>query len=196
MSSEAKVLLLPARTPDIKGRSLYYLFSVRQVAEVLLNTTIQRVPSALPYVRGVAEWCGRVMPVLSLERCLGLEILADRMPSRDVVVRSVTYSNGEQLQEDYAICRVGTAIRHMELPLECEPETVPDRVTDASSLTAVYSMPAALLLVVNLEKIISAYKRKQNLSSQEAAEGSGAGVQPSPLACANGAERYDGLVQG
>jgi hypothetical protein len=118
------------------------------------------------------------------------------MPPRDVVVRSVTYSNGEQLQEDYAICRVGAAIRHMELPLECEPETAPNRITDASNLMAVYSMPAALLLVVNLEKIISAYKRKQNLSSQAAVEGSGAGAQPSPHGCAKGAGLYDELVQG
>lgn len=164
MSSEARVLLMPARTPDIKDRSLFYLFSVRQVAEVLLNTTIQRVPSPLPHVRGVAEWCGRALPVLSLERCLGLEIHADRRPPRDVVVRGVTHGNGGQLQADYAICRVGAAIRHMELPLECEPEKVPDRITDASCLTAVYSMPAALLLVVNMETIINAFKRKQNKS--------------------------------
>ncbi|MGD9007075.1 MAG: chemotaxis protein CheW [Desulfobacteraceae bacterium] len=196
MSSEAKVLLLPARTPDIKGRSLFYLFSVRQVAEVLLNTTFQRVPSALPYVRGVAEWCGRALPVLSLERCLGLEIRADRMPLRDVVVRNVTYSDGGQLQEDYAICRVGAAIRHMELPLECEPEKVPDWITDASCLTAVYSMPATVLLVVNPEKIINAIKRKQNLSSPAAAEAGGAAAQPSPIGCSNGTEGYDGLVQG
>lgn len=196
MSSEAQVLLLPARTPDIKGRSLYYLFSVRQVAEVLLNTTIQHVPSAPPYVRGVAEWCGRVLPVLLLERCLGLEVLADRMPPRNVVVRSVTYSSRGQLQENFAICRVGAAIRHIELPLACEPEEALDRITDASCLTAVYSMPGAFLLVVNLEKIINGFMRKQNLSSQEAAKGSGAVAQPSPLGCANGAEPYDGIVQG
>lgn len=155
MSSDAQVLLLPARTPDIQGGSLYYLFSVRQVAEILLNTTIQRVPFAPPFVQGVAGWCGRTLPVLSLERCLGLETLTDRMPLRDVVVRSVTQNNGGQLGEHYAICRVGAAIRHLELPLDCEPGKVPDRITDASCLTAVYHMPGSVLLVVNLEKIIN-----------------------------------------
>jgi chemotaxis signal transduction protein len=196
MSSEAQVLLLPAQTPDIKGRSLYYLFSVRQVVEVLLNTTIQHVPCAPPYVQGVAEWCGRALPVLSLERCLGLEILPDRTPPRDVVVRSVTHSNGEQLQEHYAICRVGAAIRHMELPLECEPGKVPDRITDASSLTAVFEMQASFLLIVNLERIINAYQHKQSHFSQQGIKGGGAVAQPSPLGCANGAEPYDGFVHG
>lgn len=156
MSSDAQILLLPARTPDIKGRSLYFLFSVRQVAEVLLNITIQRVPFAPPFVQGVAGWCDRVLPVLSLEHCLGMEILADRMPPRDVVVRSVTQTNEGQFREHYAICRVGAAIRHMELPLDCEPGKVPDRIADASCLTAVYQMQTSVLLVVNLEKIINA----------------------------------------
>lgn len=156
MSSDPQVLLLPARTHEVKGKSLYYLFSVRQVAEVLLHTAIQPVPFTPLYVKGVAEWCGRVVPVLSLERCLGMEILAGRMPLRDVVVRSVTQNNGGQLEEHYAICRVGAAIRRMELPLDCEPGKVPDRITDASCLTAVYHMQASVLLVVNLEKIINA----------------------------------------
>lgn len=156
MSSGAQVLLLPARTHEVKGKSLYYLFSVRQVAEVLLHTAIQPVPFAPPYVQGVAGWCGRVVPVLSLERRLGLKILADRMPPRDVVVRSVTQNNGGQLEEHYAICRVGAAIRHIELPRQCEPGKVPDRITDASCLTAVYHLQASVLLVVNLEKIINA----------------------------------------
>lgn len=196
MSSDAQVLLLPARTPDINGRSLYYLFSVRQVAEVLLNTTIQRVPVAPPYVQGVAEWCGCVLPLLSLERCLGMEILADRIPTRDVVVRSVTQNNGGQLREQYAICRVGAAIRHMDLPLECEPGKVPARITNASCLAAVYVMQKTLLLVVNLEKIINASKRKQNLSSREAPKGSGAVAQSLSLGSAGGGEPYGELVQG
>jgi chemotaxis signal transduction protein len=156
MSSDAQVLLLPARTHAVKGKSLYYLFSVRQVAEVRLHTAIQPVPFAPLHVQGVAGWCGRVVPVLSLERCLGLEMLADRMPRRDVVVRSVTQNTRGQLEEHYAICRVGAAIRNMALPLACEPGKVPDRITDASCLTAVYHLQTAVLLVVNLEKIINA----------------------------------------
>lgn len=156
MSSDAQVLLLPARTHEVEGKSLYYLFSVRQVAEVLLHTAIQPVPFAPRYVQGVAGWCSRVVPVLSLERCLGLEVLADRMPPRDVVVRSITQNSGGQMEENYAICRVGAAIRHMALPLECEPGKMPNRITDASCLTAVYHMQASVLLVVNLEKIINA----------------------------------------
>lgn len=196
MSSNAQVLLLPARTSDIEGRSLYYLFSVRQVAEVLVNTTIQRVPVAPPHVQGVAKWCGCVLPILSLERCLGMEILADRMPSRDVVVRSVTQNNGGQLLGHYAICRVGAAIRHMELPLECGPGKVPDQISDASCLTAVYSMQKFLLLIVNLEKIIDAFQRNPVLSSQGADTGSGVFIKPSPLGGVGEGESCDEIVHG
>ncbi len=196
MNSDAQVLLLPARTPDINGKTVYYLFSVRQVAEVLLNTMIQRVPFAPPYVQGVTGWCGRVLPVLCLERCLGLELLADRMPPRDVVVRSVVLEDGGQLEEHYAICRVGAAIRHMELPLDCEPGTVPDGVTDGSCLTAVYDMQASILMVVNLEKIINAYQRKKQPLSQEAAKGSGVFARPSLLWSAVQAEADNILVRG
>jgi chemotaxis signal transduction protein len=196
MSSEAQVLLMPARTPEIEGRSLYYLFSVRQVAEVLLNTTIHRAPSAPPYVQGVAGWCGRMLPVLSLERCLGLEILADRMPLRDVVVRSVTQNNGGRWEEHYAICRVGVAIKYMTLPLHYEPGKVPDRITDASCLTAVFYTQASLLLVVNVEKIINTSRQKQSIPLRKAVKGKGAISQTKPLHCVGGGEPHGGLVQG
>jgi chemotaxis signal transduction protein len=196
MNPGAQVLLLPARTPDIHGRTVYYLFSVRQVAEVLLNTMIQRVPFAPPYVQGVAGWCERVLPVLCLERCLGSELLADRMPPRDVVVRSVVLDEGGQPEEHYAICRVGAAIRHVELPLDCEPGTVPEGVTDASCLTAVYDMQASILMVVNLEKIINAYPPKPKPPSQEAAKGSGLFARPSLLWRMGQAETCDALVRG
>jgi chemotaxis signal transduction protein len=137
-----------------------------------------------------------VLPVLSLERCLGLEFFTDRIPPRDVVVRSVTQNNEGLLEEQYAICRVGAAIRHMELPLDCEPGKVPGRITDTSCLTAVYDMQASILLVVNLEKILNADKRQRNLPSQEAAKGNSAFVQSLPFGCVGGAEPYDKLVQG
>jgi hypothetical protein len=48
------------------------------------------------------------------------------------------------------------ALLLMELPLAWEPGKVPDQITEASCLTAVYHLQAALLLVVNPEKIFNA----------------------------------------
>ncbi len=151
----SQVLIFPARMPEMEGKRVFYLFSVRQVAEVLSHANVQPVPFGPRYAEGVSEWRGCILPVLSLEQCLGLKASNEQMPLRTIVARSVTKDNLDNQHEMYGIFKVGAAIRQLGFPLACEPTAIPDWVTDGSCLYGVYKMQASLLMVVNIEKILN-----------------------------------------
>jgi chemotaxis signal transduction protein len=148
------VLIFPARTPGVQGKQVYYLFSLHQVVDVLRQADPQPVPFGPGFAEGVAQWRGRVLPVLSLERCLGMKTSDEAIPLRTIVVRGVHQGNGHEPRELYAIFKVGAAARQLGLPLACNPVPVPPWITNASALSGVYEMDKTILLVVDLEKIL------------------------------------------
>jgi chemotaxis signal transduction protein len=150
------VLIFPARTPGVQGKQVYYLFSLRQVVDVLRQVDPQPVPSGPRFVEGVAQWRGRALPVLTLEHCLGMKTSDEAMPLRTIVVRSVHQGDGHEPRELYAIVKVGAAVRQLGLPLACNPIPVPPWITHASALSGAYETKKTILLVVNLEMILGA----------------------------------------
>jgi purine-binding chemotaxis protein CheW len=148
------VLIFPARTPDVEGKQVYYLFSLRQVVDVLRQANPQPVPFGPGFAEGVAQWRGRVLPVLCLEHCLGMKTSDETLPLRTIVVRGVHQGNGHEPRDLYTIFKVGAAVRQLKLPLACNPIPVPPWIANASVLSGVYEMEKTILLVVNLEKIL------------------------------------------
>jgi chemotaxis signal transduction protein len=154
------VLIFPARTPGVQGKQVYYLFSLRQVVDVLRQANPQPVPFSPGFAEGVSQWRGRVLPMLCLEHCLGMKTSDETIPLRTIVVRGVRLYNGDngdnghESRDFYAIFNVGAAVRQLKLPLACNPIPVPSWITNASALSGVYEMEQTILLVVNLEKIL------------------------------------------
>lgn len=154
--TDSRVLIFPGRTADIEGKPVFYLFSIRQVAEVLTHVDAQLVPFAPAYVQGIAHWRDRVLPVLSLEQCLGIKQSDNQMPQQTIVVRGVTKDSTDNLHELYAICKVGAGVHHLDFPLECEPVAAADHIPNAFYLHGAYQMQKRLLLVINIEKVLKA----------------------------------------
>ena len=152
--TQGQVLVFPARTPEIAGERIFYLFSVRQVAEVLIRVNVQPVPYAPPYAEGVIQWRGRVLPVLSLEHFLGIGVSADQMHLRSIVVRSVAKDRGDTFHEEFTVFKVGAATRQMDLPLTYEPVNVPDWIDDGTVLSGAYRLERHLFLVINMKAIL------------------------------------------
>lgn len=154
--TDGHVFVFPARRREVEGNRIFYLFSIRQVAEVLNHADVKPVPFAPPHAEGLTQWRGHVLPVMSLEHCLGIDIPGEQMPLRTIVARTIARDNNDTLQELYTVFKVGAAIRQMNLPLICEPTGVPDWVTNASALSGVYQLENRLYLVMNMEAILTA----------------------------------------
>ena len=150
------VFVFPARTPVVESKRIFYLFSVRQVAEVLNCVSVHPVPYGPHYAEGVTQWRGRVLPVLSLEDFIGIAVSGDQEHLRSIVVRSIAKDNPDMFYEVYTVFKVGAAIQQIDLPMICEPVSIPDWVTNATVLSGVYKLEQQLFLVINMEAILDA----------------------------------------
>lgn len=150
------MLIFPARIANIEGKPVFYLFSVRQVAEVLTHVDAHPVPFAPEFTQGVTHWRGRVLPILSLEHCLGVAPFENQKPLKPIVVRSVIKDSTGALKELYAICKVGTEVHLLDFPLDYESIPVPEEIVNRSYIYGTYKMQKGLLLVINVEKILNA----------------------------------------
>jgi chemotaxis signal transduction protein len=151
----AQVLVFPAQASEVQGKQINFLFSVRQVVDVLVEARVQSVPFGPQYAKGIAEWRGRSLPVLSLEHSLGLKIPEPvAMRLRTIVVRGVHRRNDHDLLELYGIVQVGSAVRKLDLPLPCKPVSAPAWIAESSYLKGIYEWEQRVLLVVDLEKIL------------------------------------------
>jgi chemotaxis signal transduction protein len=153
--SNARLLVFPARTPAIEGRQVWFLFSIRQVVEVLRAVDIRPVPFGSDWTEGIADWRNRVVPVLSLEGCLGIQLAKAPMPQRPIVIRSASRHRNGEVQTSYAIANVGLGVEQLALPEACEPIQTPEWVADNTVVAGAYRTPERLLLAVDMETILN-----------------------------------------
>lgn len=147
-----RVLVYPGLTQTgIPSRQVYFLFSVSQVEDIIKNVPVHPVPFSPPYVEGIAEWREHVVPVISLEECLGFEIRRSkseiRKNTRLIMVRTAGASGG--------ILRAIQPIRMFSLPIDCIPVSYAGWVPNENLVRAVYEWEKSYLIVVHIGKILS-----------------------------------------
>jgi chemotaxis signal transduction protein len=150
-ASMQKVLIFAVQTPNVANRQVYFLFSIKQMEDILLGTLVTPVPFSQPYLKGIAQWQDSVVPVVSLEECLGLESSNHQKDTRLIVVR-VPRIRG---QHGYyrIMVKVVPPIRMLALPIDCGP--VSDEWIRARHLVrGVYEWEDKFLVVAHMEKIL------------------------------------------
>jgi len=151
-SPEKRVLILPAQIPKVSNRQVYFLFSLRQVEDILTDAPVRPVPFSPAYIGGVFEWRGHVLPVISMEACLGFEFLNTQKIQRLMVVRAA--QNGStQKNVDRMMLRVIPPIQMLTLPIECFPvsdEWIPEKYL----AKGVYEWENKFLVAVHIENIL------------------------------------------
>jgi len=151
-ASIQKVLTFAVKTPKVEDRQVYFLFSIRQMEDILMETVVTPVPFSQPYLKGIAQWHDTVVPVISLEECLGLEYSNNRKDTRLIVARVPT-KYADQLSYYRIMLQVVPPIRILALPIDCDP--VPHEWIPARHLVrGVYEWENKFLVVAHMEKIL------------------------------------------
>ncbi len=119
-TSEQRVLIFSALTPRVSNRQIYFLFSQYQMEDILMDTSVRSVPLSPSYIEGVAEWRNQVLPVISLEACLGMESLNSQKVQRLMVVRALK-DEAAPMGIYRIMLRIVPPIRMLTLPIECTP---------------------------------------------------------------------------
>jgi len=152
-TSEKRVLIFSAQTPRVSNRQIYFLFSQHQMEDILMDTSVQPVPLTPSYIEGAAEWRNQVLPVISLEACLGMELLNSPKTQRLMVVRA--FKNEAAPMGIYRIMlRIVPPIRMLTLPIECSPvsdEWIPEKIF----VKGVYEWQDGFLVVAHMKNILN-----------------------------------------
>ena len=147
-----KVLIFAVRTPNVADRQVYFLFSIRQMEDILLETLVTPVPFSPSYLKGITRWQDKIVPVISLEELLGLESSNHLKDTRLIVLRVPTKDAG-QLSYGRIMLQVVPPFRMLSLPIDCDP--VSDEWIPARHLVrGVYEWRNKFLVVAHMEKIL------------------------------------------
>jgi len=150
---EQRVLIFSAQTPWVSNRQIYFLFSQHQMEDILMDTSVRPVPFSPCHIEGVAEWHNQVLPVISIEACLGLEFLNSQKIQRLMVVRAL---KSETSPKDFhrIMIRMVPPIRMLTLPIECSP--VSERWIPEKFFTmGVYEWQDKFLVVTDMKNILN-----------------------------------------
>ena len=151
-TSEQRVLIFSAQTPRVSNRQIYFLFSQHQMEDILMDTSVQSVPLSPSYIEGVAEWRKQVLPVISLEACLGMESLNAQKVQRLMVVRALK-NEAAPMGIYRLMLRIVPPIRMLTLPIECSP--VSDGWIPENFFTkGVYEWEDGFLVVAHMKNIL------------------------------------------
>ncbi len=153
---ERKVLIFPAMTPAVRHNQIYFLFSIKQVEDIIQEINICPVPFAPSYTQGLAWWREQALPVISLEACLGLERESSPKDQRFMLVRSANFGHGQPAGSSGVMRSIiGThrTIRLVTLPIECAPVTahwIPHR----ELIRGAYKWGQGILVVADINTIL------------------------------------------
>jgi purine-binding chemotaxis protein CheW len=152
-TADQRVIIFPAQTPKVSGKQVHFLFSVLQVLDVVRELAVTEVPFSPSYIEGIAEWRERVLPVISLEECLGLTPSDTRQAQRFMVVRMRKGDNADDTALQ-GVIKVVSAIRMVSLPIPCTPSSN-GRLPRGELVRGIYEWDEGVLVVANMENILS-----------------------------------------
>ena len=155
-SPEQRVLIYAAQSPRVSNKQIYFVFSQYQMEDILMDTSVRPVPFSPSYIEGIAEWHNQVMPVISLEACLGMASLNTSKNQRLMVVRAL--KNEAAPMGIYRIMlRIVPPIRMLTLPIECSPVSngwIPEKFFTKG----VYEWEDGFLVVAHMKNILEGRK--------------------------------------
>jgi hypothetical protein len=151
-ASIQKVLTFAVKTPKVEDRQVYFLFSIRQMEDILMETLITPVPFSQPYLKGISLWHDNVVPVISLEECLGLELSNHVQDTRTIVLRVPTRDVGHRGRHRIML-QVVPPFRMLALPIDCDPVSY-DWIPARHLVRGVYEWENNLLVITHMGKIL------------------------------------------
>lgn len=85
-SGKAVVIQMDGATEE--DTSLFFLFTVNQVEEVLSEITLVGIPFSPEFIQGMCCWRGQVVPVIDIEKRFGLSESTHTSSGRYLLVRT------------------------------------------------------------------------------------------------------------
>jgi len=148
MAKENNLLAEETQVVIFDLASEFYGVDIDDVREIIRMQTITRVPGAPSFVEGVINLRGKVVPVVDLRKRLRLTVGEQTKDSRIVVVDVASRNVGVIVDAVTEVLRI---------PLSSvEPESSMITGTDSDYLRGIAKLEAKLIILLDLNKVLSA----------------------------------------
>ncbi|HAO22686.1 MAG: hypothetical protein BWK80_55635 [Desulfobacteraceae bacterium IS3] len=144
-----KVIIFPASTQTVFGEKIYFVFSVRQVEDIIREIPVSPVPFSPRYLKGIVRWRDCIIPVISMEECLGFDMLNVENANRLLTVR------GGDGKKERAMIKTGSGLRMLSLPIPCTPAASSEWIPEKHLVSGVYEWEEGFLICVRIDDILS-----------------------------------------
>jgi purine-binding chemotaxis protein CheW len=132
----------------------YYGISIASVKEIIKPVPITRIPKSPPFVEGVIDLRGRILPIVNLRTMFGLEPLPLTEDSRFVDIHI------EGLNIGIVVEAVSEVVRLSNKQIEPAPAMVAG--VDGKYLKGIARMEDKLVLLMDVDEVFSRWKKKGN----------------------------------
>ncbi|MFN8360743.1 MAG: chemotaxis protein CheW [Candidatus Kapaibacterium sp.] len=130
-----------------------YAIEILKVQEIIRMVDVTRVPNSPDFINGVINLRGRVIPVLDLGKRIGLPEKVHSVDGRIIVVEIQNKVIG------FIVDKVNIVLRINQSIVEPTPELVGK--ADLEFINGIAKMENSLLILLNLDKVISQDQVKQ-----------------------------------
>lgn len=146
-----------------------FAIPILSVQEINRMMQITRVPQSPPFVEGVINLRGKIIPVMDLRKRFGLPVAEDSSDARIIVVEVETPGSNARRVIGFTVDRVNEVLRISESIVEPPPAMVTAGAgSDSDYVQGVGKLEDRLLILISLSKLFSA----QELTAAERATGS------------------------
>lgn len=150
---DRRVLLCRIRGDVGSARPAWFLFTLRQVENVLTGGEVMSVPFAEAHLTGIAAWGRQVLPVISLEACLGIQDRRNAPETRLPARRHVMLRSGPMVRR--GLFEAGGGVIITALPETAMPVAPPAWIGRPELTRGVYEHPdQGYLILADIGKIL------------------------------------------
>lgn len=123
-----------------------YAFRIEQIQEIVILDQVTRTPQVPPFVEGVSNLRGSIIPVINLRKLFGMEVRPVDAETRTIVVNVGTRTMG---------CTVDTVSQVMRIPQE-NIHPAPETVTSggAGYIAGFARVGGKLVILLDIEQLL------------------------------------------
>ncbi len=151
-----KVVAVQVGRKTIDGKPLFFLFTARQIEEVLADVHLTPAPFAPAFLSGVCSWRGHVAPVIDIEQRFGFTGSSTGSRDRFIVVRAGAPGEAEGEKMLRCVLRVTDQIQTLDATAASAPISADRLGVESSLIMGAFQQEEDFFIVPDLAAILGA----------------------------------------
>jgi purine-binding chemotaxis protein CheW len=156
-----KVVAVRVGRKKVDGKFLFFLFTARQVEEVLADINLSPLPFAPTFLTGICNWRGHIAPVVDLEQRFGFAQADTIAKGRYLVVRMGTTEGTDKGEMLRCVVRVSSQIHTQDVSASSVPVSADQIGVEPSLVMGAFEENEDFFIVPDLISILKNQRKTE-----------------------------------